>query len=1367
MQLVLHVGDADLEVDVEAAETALVSDLVDALAGGPVAPGTRLIVEGRTLDSDCPLRAAALGQGSTVRLAVGDPPAPPSGGSPAAELRVTGGLCAGTRVGLPVGTHVIGRAPTSEVAIDAPTVSGRHARLTIRPDGSAAIEDLGSTNGTTVDGAPVTGARPIGPAEQVDLGAVQLSVGPSSTAEPAATWPGGTPGRVTLNRPPRSSSRPPAEPIVVPPIQAAPPPGVRFGWAALLTPLALGGVMAYFFSPLMAAFALFSPVMLAANWLEDRQRLLRHRRAAARQLADDLVSFRDALDRAAVVELRRLRAQAPDPAECIRRAVLTDIRLWERRPSHADAFTVRIGTGTICWHPSVADGPGPAAEASELLRRVSTLERAPVTTRLGSGCVVGLIGDREAAVATARSLVLQLAIHHGPSDLRVALLMSAARRPQWDWTKWLPHRISVDRIPAHVGERTGGESAVTVCVVDRSHEWGDEQPGMDPLLSRPNVAAVVLADSVSRLPAACTTVVDLDADGTAVVTRPADGVVVPSVLAAGVTDEQARRCGRALSRVEDPDLHGSDALPGQVALLDLDAVRLDAAAVAERWTTPRCVGSTLRARVGVTRVGPLDIDLVADGPHALVAGTTGAGKSEFLRTLVGGLALAYPPDEVTFVLVDYKGGSAFAEAATLPHTVGLVTDLDVPLGERALRCLEAELKYRERCLGASGVCDIAEYRGEPAMPRLVVMVDEFATMATELPEFIDALVGIAQRGRSLGMHLVLATQRPSGVVSEHIKANANLRVAFRVQDGPSSVDVIDIPDAAGLDRKRPGQGLLRLGHGEVVPFQAALVSGPPAATEPVKVHVRPFLDGVDDPGCDDVPCDQSQLSEIARVVDGAARLRAKPPPRRLWLEPLPVDLPLSGLPAGAIGVADDPDHQRQFPFCWDPVAGNLLVCGMPGSGRTSALVAIAAGLARAAGPDRLHLYGLDLSDGGLRLVGRLPHAGGVVLAHERERQERLVRTLWSELERRRGVLAGGGRASWAQIVLLLDGYGSFHSAYDDLMGIPVRDLLLRVMSDGPAVGIGTVVAADRPGAVPAAVAAVLPERLVLRLADPYDYTAFGLSRNEGPLIPGRCVDARTRLEVQLARADPLDVDANSCRAPGDALRIETLPDVVTVADVSIAGPRVNTTELCLTIGIGDRALQPVGLCLADGDHALVAGPARAGKSNVLSTMATVTAATRPDVRLTAVALRRSPLRETLGDALVDVDGAAEGLRSVGRAPGRHLVLIDDADLIVEGPVELSIRELLALRRPDVHVVAAGRADLLRTTYGHWTKEIRRCRLGVLLRPQADLDSELLHTPLPRRGPPRWIAGRGYLVVDGDAEVVQTATAGASSGATGS
>jgi len=348
-------------------------------------------------------------------------------------------------------------------------------------------------------------------------------------------------------------------------------------------------------------------------------------------------------------------------------------------------------------------------------------------------------------------------------------------------------------------------------------------PGMVQVLREgPSVGVYsVCVDSDERLlPEECQAVVVQEATGVRV--QQTRAAVVENVRPDTVSAPWCDRVARALAPMRDVSGDAEDsALPSSSRLLDvlgLEPPTHDA--ITARWAMG---GRSTEALLGESMDGAFSIDLRRDGPHGLIAGTTGAGKSELLQSLVASLAVANRPDALTFVLIDYKGGAAFAQCERLPHTVGMVTDLDTHLVERALASLGAELRRREHQLASVGAKDIDDYvdllRGDPtlaAMPRLVIVIDEFASMVRELPDFVTGMVNIAQRGRSLGIHLILATQRPSGVVSPEIRANTNLRVALRVTDSSESTDVIDAPDAGRISKMTPGRAYARLGHSSLV-----------------------------------------------------------------------------------------------------------------------------------------------------------------------------------------------------------------------------------------------------------------------------------------------------------------------------------------------------------------------------------------------------------------------------------------------------------------------------------------------------------------------------------------------------------------------
>ncbi|MCW2776814.1 MAG: putative FtsK/SpoIIIE family protein, partial [Frankiales bacterium] len=982
MQIVVRSPAGEQELDVALRDPeATVAELLHAVLGEQVPASCR--VAGREVARSSPLADSGLHDGAVLEVGAGPAVTVLTG----LELVVVGGLHAGAVLPVPPGRSALGRGP-GRLAVPGRTVSRTHAHLDVVPEGLRVV-DAGSANGTRVDGEVLVPGSPVvlRPGQLMQVGTVGLRVRPTSARTARS-------GRV--DRPPRGPRPAPPEPLAVP-VRTSPPTAAPFGVATFAGGLVLAGLLVALSGQLQyAAFSLAMPLLAVGSWYESRRRARTGAARADREHARALEELRCAVVAAGAAERDRLRALAPDLAEALRRAAEGSPLLWERRPDDDDALNLQLGTADLPWLPPL-DAPAPACLDDVVV------PAAPVVVDLSQGGVVGLVGDRAAALAGARSLLLQAAVQQGPADLVVAVVVAPGREAAWDWVKWLPHT----RVAGSPGRRW-----LAATLHDAAELLPDLPPGALLVLdgdagARPTSRAargLVLAGSRDRLPASCTTVVEvLDEDGTALVTDVATGRVVTGIVVGGTDATTARSGALDLARFEDPEVHAAGAgLPAEVRLLPLLGLDdVDGPAVLARWHRS---GGAPVTPLGVTASGRLVLDLVRDGAHGLVGGTTGSGKSELLRTLVAGLAATCSPDDLVLVLVDYKGGAAFDACARLPHVVGLVTDLDEQLGSRALTALEAELQTRERLLRSVGADDLAAYRARAStpLPRLLVVVDEFATLAAELPDFVSALVGIAQRGRTLGVHLLLATQRPSGAVKDDIRANTNLRIALRVQDAADSSDVVGAPDAAALSRTTPGRALVRLGPGELVPVQTALVTCVSGGEAARGVDASPFLFGPVSRAPDPAPAaaDHDAPTDLARLVDAvvhATALAGCAPARRPWPEPLPPDLDLAALPpregVAVVALADDPRRQRQEAVGWDPSSGGLLLCGVPGSGTTTALASLALALAAGRPPDRLELQVLDAGAGDLSALAGLPHTGSVVPLADRERTARLLRWL--------------------------------------------------------------------------------------------------------------------------------------------------------------------------------------------------------------------------------------------------------------------------------------------------------------------------------------------------------------------------------------
>ncbi|MEU4364650.1 FtsK/SpoIIIE domain-containing protein [Promicromonospora sp. NPDC023987] len=549
---------------------------------------------------------------------------------------------------------------------------------------------------------------------------------------------------------------------------------------------------------------------------------------------------------------------------------------------------------------------------------------------------VAVVGPGDLARSVARALVAGRAA-------RGATVQVGDGTAGWSWVRWLP----------------GGGPLVLVLDSTAGPRSG-ALPGAPP--------AVDLVVSVGAVPPGCRAVVRvLDARRVRLTGPDGAARTVPLV---GVTTEWAEHLARLLAgaarlgRTAAGEADGAQ-LPGVVPLTRVHGLTEvpEPRSLAARWS--RSAGWTVPLGIGAGGAA-VCLDLVRDGPHLLVAGTTGSGKSELLQTLVLGLALTRSPADLALVLVDFKGGASLGGACSgLPHVVGQVTDLEPGLAARALAGLRAELRRRERVLVAHAVPDVAML---PAgtLPRLVVVIDEFRALADDLPEFLPGLLRVAAQGRSLGVHLVPATQRPGGAVGPDLRANVSARLALRVTDPLESRDVLDDPAAARIPVTAPGRAVLRLGSAPPVPLQCAHATAPPEAELP---PVRRAPAWPANPCAGDRPAATPTTTgprghapgaplapgppDVATLVVDAARRAAgalgHEPGAPPWLPQLPPRVTVADLPpatrrdrAGlALALGDDPERQRRTTVTWNPGDGHLAVVGRARSGRTTALVTVA------------------------------------------------------------------------------------------------------------------------------------------------------------------------------------------------------------------------------------------------------------------------------------------------------------------------------------------------------------------------------------------------------------------------------------------
>jgi S-DNA-T family DNA segregation ATPase FtsK/SpoIIIE len=1441
-------GDIDLVLTADAEAT--VGDVADALAArdpalaAPPARGNTLTVIGadRTdLDPELALTDCGLRSGARIAISPASARYRHRAARPVAVITVLDGPDRGQQVPLAAGNRTVGRSADCDLRLSDTLVSRRHLRVFLA-SGSAEILDLGSANGLLL-GEEQVARRSWHAGEQLRLGDTVLGIEFTTQAGSAAH-----PATPEFNRSPVVTANYAGATLECPEL-----PEVqhrqRFPVLTMVAPFVLGGVLyAITRNAASLVFVALSPMMMGANLLESRWAAARGDRGSMADLRRELQALDESARAAHADEWHARNAEHPPTAECLVAAARRAPLLWSRRPGAPRFLDVRVGAATLTSRLSF-DRPRdrravPAARAAldELISRYQSIGDVPATLSLTAQGCIGIAGDPGTAPDVARAIICQLTVLHSPAEVVLAAFCGPRTRRDWDWLKWLPHASSAHSPLAGPHLVAGAESSALLAQLEDLARGQDGRPrdgrrGPASVLvlidagttadrarlvelSRTGPTAGIhciwLAPRAEDLPAACTAYISVRGDRAATVGDSLTGASTGGISADTVDHATALSFSRTMSPLIDAGavLDDDSDLPRAVSWLELHDPRLadDPAAVIERWQESRSIltgpaassggrrrPSTLRAIVGQAAGELHALDLRLHGPHALLGGTTGAGKSELLQTWILAMAAAHSPQRVNFLLVDYKGGSAFSDCVKLPHTVGLVTDLNPHLVRRALVSLAAELTYREHLFSQKKVKDLLELEktGDPdTPPSLVIVVDEFAALIQEVPGFVDGVVNVAQRGRSLGLHLVLATQRPAGVIKDNLRANTNLRLALRMADEADSLDVLGSPEAAHVDPELPGRAVSKTGPDRLVPFQSAYVGGwTTSGHRRADVSIEELVVGegrawsAPDPAAmtaeaDPGPTDSARITD---TIGRASALAELPPPRRPWLDKLADTYDLSRLPTPrrddqlVFGVVDQPERQRQVPAVFHPDRdGNVAIFGTGGSGKSTALrsFAVAAALTARGGP--CQVYGLDFGSRGLEILADLPHVGSIIPGDEHDRVNRLLRTLLATMDERARryaeVRAGtvteyrriAGRPEEPRILLLLDGFSAFRQQYETLDGGKWFDAFTALAADGRPAGIHVILTAERPAALPSRLGSAIQRRLTLRLADDNDYAFAGV--DQGVLTadspPGRGVMAHAELQVAVFGGSPdITAQSHAITRLADAMRrqqvtaapvIEQLPSLIRLSELpATAGGRP-------AIGMADDTLSAVGF-RPEGVF-LISGPPGSGRTTAVATVVTALARTGSAAAPIFFGAKRSPLIAfgAWQQVSVNADEIAEAAAKLehavrdGDASHRLTLVVEGLADFLGGPADMPLTSLIKALSSHGHLVIAEAETSAMSQSWPLLNAVKSMRSGLALQPE-QADGVLVYkTEFPKSRRSEFPVGRGLLVESGHVTLTQIA-----------
>ena len=1158
---------------------------------------------------------------------------------------------------------------------------------------------------------------------------------------------------VVHRRPPRlpAPEYPSGELVVGSPPEVVPPGGRRWAQMMMMLPMLAGSVamalmfagssrssLAYVTGGLFGVSALgmiVASVSMSGGG-NERLQMLTARRGYLRHLAQRRRQARRTILRQRAAQLHH--HPAPDGLW----SIAASPRLWERRPGDPDFATARIGTGpaelaTPIVPPETQPiedlDPMSAVNLRRFLTTYAVVPELPVVMALDGFTRVYVRGDPERARSLARALVCQAATFQAPDNLLVAFCVADDQRNQWEWVKWLPHALHPNRTDAlgpvrlvsatltaleatlddvlgsreRFADRTAeglNNGPHVVVVVDGGDTSTSDRLMMEDGLE--GVTLVTLADPPPRVLDPHVLVLDVTESGMLLTTT------VDGSAEAGRADVMRRAVAEALAQQISPFRLAVARRAGRPFSADLGLAELQDLGDPylfdpSRTWTPRSTRDRLRVAIGVTPDSlPIELDLKESaqdgmGPHGLLIGATGSGKSELLRTLILSLAVTHDPEMLNFVLVDFKGGATFHRLDALPHTSAVITNLvdELPLVDRMNEALNGELLRRQELLHSAGNFssqrDYERARATGAnlepLPSLLIVCDEFSELLSAKPDFVDVFVQIGRVGRSLGIHLLLASQRLEEGRLRGLDTHLSYRIGLRTFSAVESRIVLGDPSAYELPRS-PGHGYLKFASDSLRRFRAAYVSGTyrrsaPAtddvvgadqvlpyttqyvAVKTVKEAVRPQPD-------EEVP-GESLLDILTERMRGRGT-----PAHRVWLPPLqepttldailpPVrvmsdrglsvtDVNLYGRLHAAAGLVDRPLQQRRDPLWLDLSggAGHMAVVGGPQSGKSLLLRTVVTSMALSNTPVEVQFYCLDFGGGGLLGLRDLPHVGGVATRLDPGQVRRTVAeasqllaareqafallgidsmTAYRRL-RAEGKVTGDG---FGDLFLVIDGWGTIRSDFEEVEGA-----LADIGTRGLSYGIHLIVAASRWMDLRPNIRDVFGTRLELRLGEPGDSALDRRTAVNVPeKMPGRGITPeRLHFFAALPRVDGapaagtagegLEAVVGQIRAAWSgppAPRVRLLPALLEYESLPLQG-----NEPGVVVGIAEADLGPVAIDFAADPHFLLYGDSGAGKSAFLRALARSLAERYPprQARFVVIDYRRSLLDAVSTDHLI-------------------------------------------------------------------------------------------------------------------------------------
>lgn len=944
--------------------------------------------------------------------------------------------------------------------------------------------------------------------------------------------------------------------------------------------------------------------------------------------------------------------------------------LFDRTAEDEDFLNVRLGIGDVEAKREINYKKQEKLEVEDDLQQkpkqlfdeYKYLHDTPVVCDLKDTNAIGIIGDELNRFNIMKNIVIDICARQFQSDVKLFFVAEKNNKSKVHWLRMLPHvynevigvrnivcddeskNIIFEYLYKELTLREQNKKFDKRFIVFLYDEYGFKNHPISKFVDKAKelgVTFVFFADAKADIALGCNYLVDVHDNKNATLIDTSDANKSVDFTYSSLSDEQAKNIVEILAPVYTEEISLEGTLTKNISLFKmLNIIAVDDIDLARNWKTSQ-VFKSMAAPLGVSKSGIISLDLhdKAHGPHGLVAGTTGSGKSEILQTYILSMATLFHPYEVGFVIIDFKGGGMVNQFKNLPHLVGAITNIDGKEIDRSLKSIKAELQKRQRLFAEAEVNHIDKYikkfkAGEVStpLPHLILIVDEFAELKAEQPEFMKELISAARIGRSLGVHLILATQKPSGQVDDQIWSNSRFKLCLKVQDQADSNEVLKSPLAAEI--KEPGRAYLQVGNNEIFELFQSAYSGAPEKAD--NSNFKEFsIFALTDSG-KRVPVyvqkkkksQEGNRSQLDAIVSYVAEYAEKNNIKKLpdiCLPPLATVIDYqNGLVndfSVPIGIYDDPDNQLQTTYGINIFSDNTLIIGSSMSGKTNLLQLIIRGIAHNFSPSEVSIYIIDFASMVLKNFEGLNHVGGVVVSNEDEKLKNLFKLLTEQIEVRKEKLLSAGVSNFMsykeagytdlpQIVLMIDNLTALNELY-----LQDNDVLLNLTREGLAVGISVIVANSQTNGIGYRYMSNFSSKVALFCNDSGEYSSvFDYCRMKIEPIAGRSIIEKDKqhYECQTFLSFKGDKEfervtemknfisvANSKYPNQNANIIPVIPDVLTQQFVETQLSFAIKNPYDVVVGLNYANVSPFVLNLANLGTLAITGREGMGKSNFI------------------------------------------------------------------------------------------------------------------------------------------------------------------------